>query len=141
MKTAFFKPFVALAASAFLAVSLGACSSGAGSSGADSSGSGSSGSAKQGEVLPPILVAPSDLAGKTFEITKEQPLVINVEDPSTVADWAGSADDSVVAKFVPGEDDGSAQFNPGFEAVGSGSTDASVIAPDGEVFEFTITVP
>lgn len=135
MKTTFLKPVVALVASAFLAVSLGACSAGSDSSGADSSES------ESGEVLPPVLVEPSGLAGKTFEITKEQPLVITVEDPATVADWEGSATDDAVAKFVAGKDDGSAQFNPGFEAVGPGNTDASVTSPDGEVFEFTITVP
>lgn len=119
----------AVAASLLLVTSLGACSSG-GDKSSDSN-----------EALPPVLVAPSELAGNTFEVTKEQPLVINVEDPAEVEAWSGDVEAAAVAVFTPGYDDGSAQYNPSFEAVGSGETDAWVTSPDGELMEFTIKVP
>lgn len=79
----------------------------------------------------------ADLSGAIFEITIENPLVVNVPDP---VGWSGEVEDSAVAEFIPGRDDGSAVFNPGFEAVGTGSTGASLTGPDGDEYAFTIVV-
>ena len=112
-----------------MALSFGACSS--------VSGEKLDGGAS---ALPPMLVAPAELAGQTFEITKEQPLVVDIEDPSEVEAWDGDVENQAVALFSPGRDDGSAQFNPSFDAVASGTTEASVISPSGETLEFTVRV-
>ena len=90
------------------------------------------------QVLPPQIVDPEELQGASFEVTAEQPLVINADDP---AEWTGTTTDTTVAVFVPGSDDGTTVFNPGFEAVGPGETVASVTSPDGDTYDFTITVP
>lgn len=89
------------------------------------------------QALPPVIAEVAELDGSTFEITPAQPLVVNAPDPTK---WTGEASDDSVAEFVPGEDDGSALFNPGFKAKGSGSTDATMTAPDGTVYAFTIVV-
>lgn len=128
MTTTILKPVAAISTAVLLAVSLVACSPGT-STPSETNG-----------ALPPVIVTPSELAGTTVEITQEQPLVISVEDATEVEAWVGSVVDINVATFVPGEDDGDAQFNPGFEAVSAGSTEASVTSPEGEVLEFTITV-
>lgn len=89
------------------------------------------------QALPPVIAEVQELDGSTFEINPAQPLVVNAPDPTK---WTGEASDDSVAEFVPGEDDGSALFNPGFKAKGSGSTDATMTAPDGTVYAFTIVV-
>ncbi len=89
------------------------------------------------QALPPVIAEVGELDGSTFEINAAQPLVVNAPDPT---EWTGEASDPAVAEFVPGKDDGSALFNPGFEAKGSGSTDATMTAPDGTVYAFTIVV-
>lgn len=130
MLTSISRKVAAGSAAVALALFAAACTSGAG---AQEEGGAS--------ALPPVLVPPSELVGKTFEITKEHPLVVNLDDPAEVEAWTGQVVDEAVAEFIPGLDDGSAQFNPGFEAVGSGTTEASVTSPDGETLEFTIRVP
>lgn len=89
-------------------------------------------------ALPPVISETYDLEGARFEINAEQPLVINVSDPT---EWKGHVEDPSVAEFVPGTDDGMAQYNPSFQALGSGSTEAQLTAPNGETYEFTIVVP
>ncbi len=90
------------------------------------------------QALPPVIAEVGELDGSTFEINSAQPLVVNAPDPT---EWTGEASDHSVAEFIPGKDDGSALFNPGFEARGSGSTDATMTAPDGTVYSFTLVVP
>lgn len=109
--------------------SVAACSS--------SSGAGEEQS-EETSVLPPQIVEPTDLEGSSFEITQEQPLVVKVEDPT---EWSGTTAHEDVAVFVPGEDDGSATFNPGFEAKNPGETEATLTSPEGETYDFTLVVP
>ena len=136
LKSKFGRAAAGIAAAVF-ALSIAACSSGSG----EAPGGAESGSQSGTSALPPVMATPAELPGKTFEITKERPLVITVDNAHLVAEWTGQAEDEAVAKFAPGRDDGGAQFNPGFDAVGSGTTEASVTSPEGETFEFTITVP
>lgn len=110
-----------IAAAAVLALTLGAtaCSDGA-----------------------PTFVTLDNLHGAHVEITERQPLVIPVGYDQDASKWTdGGADDEAVARFVPGSKDGSSQSNPGFEAVGEGTTGAHLKNPStGENIEFTITV-
>lgn len=50
-------------------------------------------------ALPPVISETYDLEGARFEINAEQPLVINVSDPT---EWKGHVEDPSVAEFVPG---------------------------------------
>ncbi len=89
------------------------------------------------EALPPVIAAQTELEGQTFEINDKQSLVINVDDTEG---WIGEVADPNVAEFIPGGHRGAAEFNPGFAAVGEGTTTASVTSPNGETYEFTIVV-
>lgn len=121
------KSALALAASGLMALSLVGCSSGSSDDKTDGN-----------EVLPPQIVAPAELEGESFTITPEQPLVINADEPEK---WTGETSDPGVAVFIPGSDDGTTVFNPGFEAVAPGETDATFTSPEGESYSFTIEVP
>ena len=123
-------PFARRGAAVFVVGLLGLSVSACGDSGAGPQ-SGSAG------ALPPVIAEVEDLDGSTFEINDAQPLVVNAPDPTK---WTGEVADPSVAEFVPGRDDGSAVYNPGFFARGSGSTGASMTAPDGEVHNFEIVV-
>ena len=90
------------------------------------------------EALPPVIVELDQLDGETFEITADRPLVVNAPEP---AGWQGETADPSVAAFVPGKLEETAEYNPGFEAVGPGSTNASMTGPDGNTYSFEIVVP
>ncbi|WRS30532.1 hypothetical protein U6G28_02260 [Actinomycetaceae bacterium MB13-C1-2] len=134
MRRQILRPVAGVVAGVALAFGLVACTSnGSGRAPTSDSGSSSDG----GSVLPPQIVEGTDLQGGSFTITKDQPLVVNVDDPT---EWTGETVDKAVAEFVAGRDDGSAVFNPGFSAVGTGTTDASMTAPDGTTYSFKISV-
>lgn len=88
-------------------------------------------------ALPPIIVEPADLPEGTFEINMDQPLIINVDEPTK---WLGETSETGVARFVPGWEEELATYNPGFEAVAPGSTSASLTDPAGTEYEFNIVV-
>lgn len=90
------------------------------------------------EALPPVIVELDQLDGETFEITSDRPLVVNAPEP---ADWQGETADPAVAVFAPGRLEESAEYNPGFEAVGPGLTSASMTGPDGTTYNFELAVP
>ncbi len=90
------------------------------------------------EALPPIITELDQLDGATFQITAEQPLVVNAPEPDG---WEGETADESVALFVPGQMEETAEYNPGFTAVGAGTTDASMTGPDGTTYSFTLVVP
>lgn len=129
MKKQILRSGMAVVASVIFGFGITACTSNGGSDGSGSDG---------GNVLPPQIVEVSDLDNGSFTITEEQPLVVNADDPT---EWTGDAMDKEVAEFVAGRDDGSAVFNPGFTAVGPGTTDASMTAPDGTTYSFKLIVP
>lgn len=120
---------------------LGACSSdttsGSGDHGSGHSEAPSSGAQGSAQLPAPVMAGEADLDGATFVISDRRPLVITVEDP---ASWEGRSAEESVAVFRPGGSDGSATYNPGFEARGPGTTTATLTGPDGTVHEFTITV-
>lgn len=116
---------VSVLGTAVLATSLSACGSAGGPSDSD-------------EALPPLIVTPAELEGGSFQITEQQPLVINAEDTT---EWTGQVSDGEVAEFIPGTDEDGMQTNPGFAAKKTGETEASVTSPTGEVYEFSLVVP
>ncbi|MFZ1382386.1 MAG: hypothetical protein WAS54_06325 [Scrofimicrobium sp.] len=134
MKKQILRPLVAVVATGALALGLGACTS---NSGGEKPTSDSGTSVDGGSVLPPVIAEVADLDGGSFTINEKQPLVVNADDPT---EWTGEATDEAVAEFVAGRDDGSAVFNPGFSAVGPGTTDASMTSPDGTTYSFKIIV-
>ncbi|MDN6565771.1 MAG: hypothetical protein L0K65_01810 [Actinomyces sp.] len=131
-----------LLATALAAASvLGACSSdntsGSGDNGSRHSEAPSSGAQGSAQLPAPVMAGEADLDGATFVISDQRPLVVTVEDP---ANWEGRSAEESLAVFRPGGSDGSATYNPGFEARGPGTTTATLTGPDGIVHEFTITV-
>lgn len=120
------KNIIAAVSAVSLAAGLGACSSESGET----------------QLESPILVDTDNLHDATIEISQHRPLVVTVGLAEEAAQWTeGSVDDESVARFVPGKDDGSAQFNPGFEAVSAGTTGAQLTDPhSGDVITFTLVV-
>lgn len=92
------------------------------------------------QLKAPELVTTDNLDGASVEVSSNRPLVIPVEDDHPERWTQGSVEDESVARFVPGKDSGPSDSNPGFEAVGKGTTSATLTDPDsGEVYTFTIT--
>ncbi|QYH19456.1 hypothetical protein JKI95_10275 [Corynebacterium aquatimens] len=93
------------------------------------------------ELPAPEFVTSDNLDGAEITLHPDRSLVIPVgeDDP---ARWSeGSVDDEAVAKFVPGTSAGETKSNPGFTAVGKGTTGAQIVDPKtGEAITFTITV-
>lgn len=93
------------------------------------------------ELPAPEFVTTDNLHGAEITLHPESSLVIPVGEDNPGTWTEGSTDDENVAKFVPGTSQYGAKTNPGFAAVGEGTTDASIVDPKtGEVISFTITV-
>ena len=92
-------------------------------------------------VIAPVTQSANDLQGATVELIVGQVLNINTGDLAVDSYTAEVADGSIV-KFVQGREDGSATFNPGFEALAVGETDVTMTKEQGGIqpLEFTITV-
>ncbi len=121
----------ALAAVFALSATLVACS-GSGDSGSSSSPEASTG------TLPPVIVEVEDLEGTTVEVPLGNTVDLVVSDASDVTAWVAEVADPTVVEFVPGKDDGSAQFNPGLEPLAVGETE--VVLSDGTSTTVTFTV-
>jgi hypothetical protein len=76
-------------------------------------------------VLPPVLVDVDALEGTTVEVRDGGAVVVTGDDETFTA-WTATIADPTVVAFVPGRDDGSATFNPGFEALAVGGTDVTM---------------
>jgi hypothetical protein len=76
-------------------------------------------------VLPPVFVDVDSLQGTTVEVRAGGAVVVTGDDETFTA-WTATIADPTVVAFVPGRDDGSATFNPGFEALAVGSTDVTM---------------
>lgn len=111
------------------AVSLSACAGGAGD---DST---------PGNVITPVTMSADELQGASVNLVVGQMLNITTGDLA-VDSYAGEVEDTAVATFIDGRDDGSATFDPGVEAVGVGMTDVTMTNTDGgiEPVQFTVVV-
>lgn len=91
-------------------------------------------------ALPPVFVDVDSLQGTTVEVRDGGAVVVTGDDETFTA-WTATIADPTVVSFVPGRDDGSATFDPGFEAVAVGSTDVTMTNADsGANIEFRIDV-
>ena len=112
--------------SAMGTLGLTACSSG-GSSGGSS-------------ALPPVIVEIDSLDGTTVEVPEGGSVDLTGDDETYTA-WTADIADPDVVEFVPGRDDGSAQFNPGLTAKSVGETDVTLENGEtGDSVTFTVEV-
>ncbi|GHF05712.1 hypothetical protein [Pseudolysinimonas yzui] len=92
-------------------------------------------------VPAPVTVELDELAGQTVDVPLDSLLNINV-DGFDVTSVTAVIDDPDIAEFVPGSDDGSAQFNPGVRPLAVGQTSVT-LTHDEDAFdpvEFVLNV-
>ncbi len=89
-------------------------------------------------VIAPIIVDVTTLEGQTVEVGEGNFIDVLVPADSEAL-WTATVGDSMILTFVAGGTDGSAVFNPGFEAVGVGTTDVTMT--DGTTtVKFTVNI-
>jgi len=89
-------------------------------------------------VIAPIIVDVTTLEGQTVEVGEGNFIDVLVPADSEAL-WTATVGDSMILTFVAGGTDGSAVFNPGFEAVGAGTTDVTMT--DGTTtVKFTVNI-
>ena len=115
------------------AVGLAACSSSDAPAPTPSSSASSS-------VISPIFVHADDADGTTVDVTVGNVVVVT-SDTEPLGDWTAEVSDTSVVRFEPGSSTGSADFNPGFQALAPGSTDVTMTnESSGTKLSFTIDV-
>lgn len=92
-------------------------------------------------VPAPVSVMVDELGGQTVDVPLDSVLNINVGDADVTA-FTATIDDPAIAEFQPGEDDGSAQFNPGVRPLAVGQTAVTLIDESGglDPVEFVLRV-
>ncbi|MGW4929020.1 hypothetical protein ACWEOH_07690 [Agromyces sp. NPDC004153] len=124
---------VAASVAVMLMVALG----GFGLTGCTSSGGSSDGDSS---ALPPVIIDLGDVDGTTVEVPEGGSIDLTGDD-ETYTDWTADIADPAVVEFVPGRDDGSAQFNPGLTAESVGTTEVTLDnSESGESVTFTVEV-
>jgi len=120
-------------AAASVAVALALAAGSLGLSGCASGGSGSS-------ALPPVIVELDTVDGTTVEVPEGGSIDLTGDD-ETFTEWTADIADPEVVEFVPGSDDGSAQFNPGLTAKSVGETEVTLENGEtGDSVTFTVEV-
>ena len=76
-------------------------------------------------VIAPVIVDVADLDGTTVDVQEGNFIDVNVPKDSEAL-WTAKIADDMVLSFTPGGTDGSAVFNPGFEALGVGTTEVTM---------------
>lgn len=101
---------------------------------------GSSSDSDNGEALPPIMVDVAEVDGTTVQVPLDNVLVLAGDDDTFKA-WSATIADPSIVEFVPGKDDGSAQFNPGLDPLAEGVTEVTLDNADsGDTLTFTVEV-
>jgi hypothetical protein len=91
-------------------------------------------------VLPPIIVNLDTVDGTTVEI-KVGGHIDLTGDSTTYKDWTGVISDPNVAEFIPGKDEGGAQFNPGIVGLAIGVVTANLTnSTTNDAVMFTVNV-
>ena len=91
-------------------------------------------------ALPPVIVSLDDVDGTTVEVPEGGTVDLTGDD-ETFTEWTADIADPEVVAFVPGRDDGSAQFNPGLTAESVGSTEVTLEnSESGDTVTFTVDV-
>ena len=100
----------------------------------------SGGSSGGSSALPPVIVDLGDVEGTTVEVPEGGTIDLTGDDETYTA-WTADIADPDVVEFVPGRDDGSAQFNPGLTATSVGETDVTLENGEtGDSVTFTVEV-
>jgi hypothetical protein len=76
-------------------------------------------------VIAPVIVDVADLDGATVDVQEGNFIDVLVPADSEAL-WTAKIADSMVVSFAPGGTDGSAVFNPGFEALAAGKTEVTM---------------
>jgi hypothetical protein len=104
------------------------------------SGCSSPGPPPDASALPPVIVELDTVDGTTVEVPEGGSIDLTGDD-ETFTEWTAEISDPEVVKFVPGRDDGSAQFNPGLTATSVGETDVTLEnGATGDTVTFTVEV-
>lgn len=103
---------------ALAGLSLAGCSNGSGNTSGGNSGG-------QSQVIAPVVVNLDNIDGTKVSVGLNNVVDLNAGD-TDVTEWTGTVKDSKIARWVPGKDDGSAQFNPGLEPLAAGTTEVTV---------------
>ena len=92
-------------------------------------------------VPAPVSVMIDELEGQTVDVPLDSVLNINVGDADVTA-FTAIIDDPSIAAFQAGEDDGSAQFNPGVRPLAVGETAVTLTDETGKLdpIEFVLRV-
>jgi hypothetical protein len=92
-----------------------------------------------GNVITPVVQSADDLQGATVDLKVGQVLDITTGDLA-VDSYTGKVEDTSVAEFTAGRDDGSAQFNPGVKGLAPGTTQVVLSNSDGGIQDVTFEV-
>jgi hypothetical protein len=76
-------------------------------------------------VIAPVIVDVADLDGSTVDVQEGNFIDVNVPMDSEAL-WTAKIADEMILSFTPGGTDGGAVFNPGFEALGVGTTEVTM---------------
>lgn len=94
----------------------------------------------ESEELPPVIVDITEVDGTTVQVAEGNTIDIT-GDKETFQDWTADIQDPAIVEFVPGNDDGSAQFNPGLDALSVGETEVTLDnSTSGDTVTFTVEV-
>jgi hypothetical protein len=128
-------PIVRGRAAASVAMAVAVVTLGAiGLSGCSSPGAGGS------SALPPVIVELDNVDGTTVEVPEGGAIDLT-GDEEDFTGWKAEIADPEVVEFVPGRDDGSAQFNPGLTATSVGETEVTLEnSESGDTVTFTVEV-
>src|SRR5690348_8380857 len=88
---------------------------------AGQSGGGTANPTASASVVAPVIADLHDIDGTTVEVEVGNTIDLTGDD-ETYADWGAEIEDESIVSFTPGRDDGSAQFNPGLNALAVGET-------------------
>jgi len=104
------------------------------------SGCSSAGTTTDSSALPPVIVELDTVDGTTVEVPEGGSIDLTGDD-ETFTEWTADIADPEVVEFVPGRDDGSAQFNPGLTATSVGETEVTLENGEtGDTVTFTVEV-
>ncbi|MFB7843099.1 hypothetical protein [Microbacterium sp. NPDC056052] len=127
---------VAGAALATAALGLAGCSGGATPAESTSSATGTTGAG----VLPPVIADLGSIDGTTVQVPLGNTIDLTGDDKD-FTHWTADITDPKILSFVPGKDDGSAQFNPGLDPLAEGTTKVTMDnSASGAHVDFTVEV-
>ncbi|KJL34400.1 hypothetical protein [Microbacterium azadirachtae] len=127
---------VAGTALATAALGLAGCSGGTTPAASTSSAPSATGAG----ALPPIIADLGSIDGTTVQVPLGNTIDLTGDDKD-FTHWTADIADAKIVSFAPGKDDGSAQFNPGLDALAEGTTKVTMDnSASGKHVAFTVEV-